>query len=81
MKTYPAAGDSYQEMVPEDIILVDYKTDYVEKGEEQKLTDKYQKQLMLYKEALEKALNRKVDKTIIYSTYLGEIELADFVEI
>ncbi len=24
MKTYPAAGDSYQEMVPEDIILVDY---------------------------------------------------------
>ena len=57
------------------LVLVDYKTDYVEKGEEQKLIDKYKKQLELYKEALEKALNRKADKVLIYSTWIGEIEI------
>ena len=55
------------------LILVDYKTDYVEKGNEKELIEKYKEQLNLYKEALEKALNRKVDKTMLYSTYLGEI--------
>jgi len=59
----------------EELILVDYKTDYVEKGEEQKLIEKYKEQLNLYKEALEKSLNRKVDKVIIYSTWIGEIVL------
>ena len=57
------------------LVLVDYKTDYVEKGEEEKLIERYKKQLDLYKEALEKALGRKVDKVLIYSTYLGEIEI------
>ena len=55
----------------------DYKTDYVQKGEEKKLVDKYKKQLDLYKEALENALNRKVDKVLIYSTWLGEIEIKE----
>ena len=50
------------------IILVDYKTDYVQ--EEKELIEKYKEQLELYKNAIEKALNQKVDKTIIYSTYL-----------
>ena len=58
----------------DELILVDYKTDYVEKGEEQKLIDKYKKQLNLYKEALENSLERKVDKILIYSTWIGEIE-------
>ena len=53
-----------------EIVLVDYKTDYVESGEEQKLIDKYKKQLELYKIALEQSLNKKVSKTIIYSVYL-----------
>jgi len=58
------------------IVLVDYKTDYVEKGKEQSLIDKYKVQLNLYKEALEKALNKKVDKVIIYSIWLQkEIEI------
>ena len=52
------------------LVLVDYKTDYVEKGNENSLIDKYKLQLNLYKEALEKALNRKVDKVIIYSVWL-----------
>ena len=59
----------------DELILVDYKTDYVEKSEEQKLIEKYQEQLSLYKEALEKTLNKKVDKVMIYSTWIGKIEL------
>ena len=59
-----------------ELILVDYKTDYVEKGNEKELVIKYRKQLDLYKQALEEALNRKVEKSYIYSTYLGkEIEI------
>ena len=57
------------------LVLVDYKTDYVEKGKEEELLNKYRKQLDLYKRALESALNRKVDKVYIYSVYLEkEIE-------
>ena len=59
----------------EELVLVDYKTDYVEKGKEEELLNKYRKQLDLYKRALESALNRKVDKVYIYSVYLKkEIE-------
>lgn len=55
-----------------ELVLVDYKTDYVEKGKEQELIEKYKSQLELYKKALEKALNRQVDKIYIYSVYLGK---------
>ena len=58
----------------DELVLVDYKTDYVQKGEEQKLIDKYKEQLNLYKEALENSLDRKVDKVLIYSTWIGEVE-------
>ena len=56
----------------EKLVLVDYKTDYVEPGKEEILIDKYKKQLELYQEALEKALSKKVDKKYIYSVYLGK---------
>ena len=60
-----------------EVILVDYKTDYVEKGKENELVEKYISQLELYKKALEESLQRKVNKTYIYSVYLGkEIEIA-----
>ena len=60
----------------DDIILVDYKTDYVEKGKENELIEKYKKQLELYQEALEEALHKKVKNKYIYSVYLGkEIEI------
>ena len=52
------------------LVLVDYKTDYVEIGNEQELVNKYKVQLDLYKEAIEKSLNRKVDEVLIYSVYL-----------
>ncbi len=52
------------------IILLDYKTDFVEK--EQELVIKYKNQLKIYKEALENALDLKVRKTCIYSLYLNK---------
>lgn len=58
------------------VVLVDYKTDYVESGNEFELVDKYKSQLNLYKQALENALGAKVDKVYIYSVYLDkEIEI------
>lgn len=49
------------------LILVDYKTDYVPNGDVSKLEEKYKVQLELYKKALEGALKRKVDKAMIWS--------------
>ena len=58
------------------VVLVDYKTDYVENGNEFELEEKYKSQLDLYKQALESALGTKVDKVYIYSVYLDkEIEI------
>ncbi len=54
------------------VVLLDYKTDYVEAGNEKELIDKYKVQLDLYRNALEQALNRKVDEVYIYSTYLDK---------
>ena len=56
----------------DNLILVDYKTDYVEAGKENELIEKYKKQLELYRQALEDALDKKVEKTYIYSVYLGK---------
>ncbi len=61
------------------IILVDYKTDYL-KNDEQELIEKYSKQLDIYKRALEEALGKKVYKTYIYSIYLEKsIEIKNIV--
>ena len=49
-------------------VLVDYKTDYVE--DENELIDKYEEQLKIYKQAIEKTLSIKVEKTLIYSLKL-----------
>lgn len=54
------------------IVLIDYKTDFVENGNEQLLVEKYQKQLKMYKQALEEALNKKVEESYIYSLYLNK---------
>ena len=56
----------------DELVLVDYKTDYVENNNEQSLEDKYNIQLEIYKKALEESLNRKVDKVYIYSTWLNK---------
>lgn len=49
------------------IVLVDYKTDYVKKGEEQKLILRYRIQLEDYAQALEQMTGRKVKEKYIYS--------------
>ena len=54
-----------------ELILLDYKTDFA--NDENELVDKYKVQLEIYKRALEKALGRKVDKVYIYSLYLQKI--------
>ena len=46
--------------------LVDFKTDYIPKGKEQEIRDKYKIQLQIYKQALEKALNKKVVSSEVY---------------
>ena len=56
-----------------DIVLVDYKTDYVEKGKENELVEKYRKQLEIYRKALEQALEKNVEKCYIYSVYLEKL--------
>ena len=62
--------DLYYITQNDELILVDFKTDYVEDRNEQYLIEKYKIQLELYKRALESATNRKVNKMYIYSTYL-----------
>ena len=58
-----------------EVILVDYKTDYVESSGEE-LIDKYKVQLEIYKKALEESLKEKVKHIYIYSIYLNkEIEI------
>lgn len=53
------------------LILVDYKTDNVNSREE--LISRYEIQLKIYKDALERSLNRKVDSVCIYSTKFNEM--------
>ena len=52
------------------IILLDYKTDYVPKDNEDELVEKYKKQLDYYSEALFKIIGKKVYKRYLYSFYL-----------
>ena len=48
----------------EEIVLVDYKTDFVRRGEEQKLIDRYHVQLEDYAQALERMTGRSVQSLI-----------------
>ena len=62
--------DLYSITENDEIILVDYKTDYIE--DEKVLIDRYSNQLKIYKKALEEALEKKVTETYIYSLYLNK---------
>ena len=52
------------------IVLIDYKTDRVRTGEE--LIRRYEKQMRLYADALERTQDKKVKEIILYSFALGE---------
>jgi ATP-dependent helicase/nuclease subunit A len=64
--------DLYYVTKDDELVLLDYKTDFINEGEEQILIDRHKPQLMLYKRALESGINKKVDKIYIYSTKLGK---------
>ena len=63
--------DLYAILDNNEIILVDYKTDYVENNEEE-LVLKYSNQLRIYKKALEISQNLPVKYVYIYSLYLNK---------
>lgn len=54
------------------LVLLDYKTDFAKEGDEQILQDRHKEQLYLYRDALESSLCRKVDNIFIYSIPLGK---------
>ncbi len=54
------------------LVLVDYKTDRVQKGQEQELVEKYRKQLWYYARVLERVREKKVKEVHIYSFALGK---------
>ena len=81
MKDISILYDTFQKQIEEnyidendEIVLVDYKSDNVQKASE--LIQRYKSQLDYYKRALEDITNKKVRKTVIYSLKLDEeIEL------
>ena len=48
------------------IVLLDYKTDYVEEENEEEIIDRYRSQLKYYKDALEKITEKKVEESYLY---------------
>lgn len=62
--------DSYYE-TDEGIVLIDYKTDSLQPGQEQKLVDRYRTQMELYREALEGMTGKKVTRCVLYAFSLG----------
>ncbi|MCI8363759.1 MAG: helicase-exonuclease AddAB subunit AddA [Eubacterium sp.] len=60
----------------EGIVLMDYKTDHLEPGQEGILVERYEKQMELYARALEGILGKRVVRKVLYSFSLDkEIEL------
>ncbi|MCR4605125.1 MAG: UvrD-helicase domain-containing protein [Eubacterium sp.] len=58
------------------VVLMDYKTDRIDVGEEDKLREHYAVQMKLYKEVLEKSLKKPVISSKLYSFSIGkEVEL------
>lgn len=68
--------DLYAQAEDDNVILIDYKTDFVANGKEEILVKKYYNQLKIYKEAIQEALQKEVTEVYIYSLYLNkEIKL------
>ena len=61
----------------DDIVLLDYKTDYVEAGCEEEIINKYRIQLRYYKEALEKIAQASVKECYLYLFYLDKEVLVE----
>lgn len=48
------------------VVLLDYKTDYVEYGKESEILDKYRIQIKYYKDAVEKITGKEVKESYLY---------------
>lgn len=57
------------------LVLVDYKTDKIQKGQEKELVEKYKVQMQYYKKALEMITDKEVKEIYIYSTGIGKAVL------
>ena len=51
------------------IVLIDYKTDFLLNDEEEILIKRYESQLNLYKEAIERITDKSVKEVYIYSFF------------
>ena len=56
----------------DDIVLIDYKTDYVEEGNEEEMISKYTVQMNYYKSALKKITGKEVKESYLYLFYLDK---------
>lgn len=54
----------------DEIILIDYKTDYIQEGQENHFKEKYRKQLEYYSDAIFKMTGKIVKHKYLYSFYL-----------
>lgn len=63
--------DGYYEK-EDGIVLLDYKTDHLEKGQEDVLVNRYRAQMDLYAEALEHVTGREVIRKVLYSFSLDK---------
>lgn len=54
------------------LVLLDYKTDYVDKNNIDHIISRYRTQIKYYEKALEIALKRNVDEIYIYLFHIGE---------
>ncbi len=62
------------------IVLIDYKTDRVKKGQEDSLVRRYRRQFLLYGEALLRLTGREVKEAFLYSLQLGRAIPVDLKE-
>ena len=65
--------DLYFEEEDGKLVLLDYKTDYINPGEEDILAEKHKEQLLVYKNALEEATRKEVKEVYIYSTCIDKV--------
>ena len=64
--------DAWMEDKDGKLILIDYKTDYVKKGEEESLVLRYRTQFLLYARALSRLTGKEVKEAWLYSLTLGK---------
>lgn len=56
----------------EEIVIVDYKTDYIDEDNKQEVINRYEKQLDLYAEALNKLTGKNIKEKYLYLFNIDE---------